>query len=237
MKRKVNRKRMCLVQFEKMVVCIDGPSGSGKSTVAKFLSDCLDVHYLDTGAMYRAVAFKVLQDGVDLSIEETLKQFLNALNIQIRFLNGKQITLLDGEDITNNLRTEEISIKASDIAKLEKVRLKLVELQRKFARENGCIMDGRDIGTHVLPDAQFKFFLTADIEERVKRRQSEYLLQGRMVAIEQLASSMRKRDEQDAKRTFAPLKKATDAIEIDTTHLSPLEVRDKILKIIKGKMK
>jgi cytidylate kinase len=218
--------------LNKIVIAIDGPSGSGKSTIAKALSKKYSIHYLDTGAMYRAVALKVLKDDIDILNLQQIINTLKSLQLRIDFSKGIQITLLDEEDVTEKIRTEEVSLKASDVATIPEVRLKLVELQRQFGLQNGCVMDGRDIGTYVFPDADYKFYITASIEERAKRRYIEYMEKGLDVNLESIKARLEERDHQDKERNFAPLKKAEDAYEIDTSGLDIEKVLEKICSFI-----
>ncbi len=218
--------------MNKIVIAIDGPSGSGKSTIAKALSKKYSIHYLDTGAMYRAVALKVLKDDIDILNLQQIINTLKSLQLRIDFSKGIQITLLDEEDVTEKIRTEEVSLKASDVATIPEVRLKLVELQRQFGLQNGCVMDGRDIGTYVFPDADYKFYITASIEERAKRRYIEYMEKGLDVNLESIKARLEERDHQDKERNFAPLKKAEDAYEIDTSGLDIEKVLEKICSFI-----
>jgi CMP/dCMP kinase len=186
------------------------------------------VHHLDTGAMYRAVGLKAIRENVDIHHEAQVKNILETLNLKIDFREGIQRTYIDGEDVTGKIRTDELSQKASDVAALLPVRLHLVELQRRFAKENPCVMDGRDIGTFVLPDADVKFYVTASIEERANRRLMEYRKEGQEVHLEQIKQRIKERDAKDEEREIAPLRKAEDAILIDTSGLGLDEVLEKI---------
>ena len=213
-------------------VAIDGPAGAGKSTVAKEVAKLLHITYLDTGAMYRAVALKCLRLGLDPNREEDVLTFLNETDVDIRYRNDAQLVFLDGEDVSAAIRENRISGAASDISRLKPVRLKLVELQRKIAEKQSVIMDGRDIGTYVLPHAKYKFFLTAAPEERASRRYLELLAKGENVRYEQVLADIMTRDENDSKRDFAPLKKAEDAVLIDTSHYTVREVVAKLVETI-----
>ena len=214
-------------------IAIDGPAGAGKSTVAKAVAKELNIIYLDTGAMYRAVALKALQSGLDTKDEEGLESLVKDIDIRIKHVGNEQRIYLDGKDVTGDIRTSEVSIGASNVAVIPAVRIKLVELQRKIAQDNDVVMDGRDIGTYVLPDAKHKFFLTASIEERAKRRYDEMIGKGMLdVTIEQIEKDIAFRDKNDSSRAFAPLSKASDAIEIDTTNLSAQEVVEFVLSRI-----
>ncbi|MBP5308823.1 MAG: (d)CMP kinase, partial [Clostridia bacterium] len=162
-------------------VALDGPSGSGKSTAAKAISNKLNILYLDTGAMYRATALKADKCGVDSLDEDGVSKFIDNIDIKIVYKNGTQHTFLDGEDVSQKIRENHVSMKASNISSLRCVRLKMVELQRKIASEMSCVLDGRDIGSFVLPDAKFKFYVTADVEVRAARRQKELAERGQHV--------------------------------------------------------
>ncbi|MEG1930939.1 MAG: (d)CMP kinase [Anaerovorax sp.] len=214
---------------EMMRIAIDGPSGAGKSTIAKNLAKSLQVDYIDTGAMYRAVAYKIIQQNVDIQDESHLKNLLDTTEID--FFNGNII--LDGQVINDEIRTPEISEMASKCSSRQEVREKLVELQRNMGEKKSIIMDGRDIGTNVLPNAQFKFFLTASSAERAKRRWLELVEKGENVTVDQVEAQIIQRDHTDMTRALNPLKKAHDAVEIDTTGMSVLQVTEKLLTQIR----
>ena len=210
-------------------IAIDGPGGAGKSTIAKQVARALDIDYIDTGAMYRAVGYKLIRDNVDMYDEDALLAMLEATDID--FSGGK--TILDGEDISDRLRTQEISRKASECSALAPVRAKLVELQKKMGSTKSVIMDGRDIGTVVLKDAELKIYLTASAEERAERRYKELLLKGEDISYEKVLADMQERDYNDMHREITPLRKADDAIELDTTGMSIDEVTEYILRKVK----
>lgn len=212
-------------------IAIDGPAGAGKSTIAKEIAKALKIVYLDTGAMYRAAAYKAVQLGMDLSDKDSLLSLADKLNIDVIYENNDQRIILDGKDITGMIRTPEISKAASAVAAIPAVRLKLVEIQRSIAKRVSVVMDGRDIGTYVLPAADVKIFLTASAEERANRRFEELTNKGMNVSFEDILKDMEERDLNDSNRAFAPLKKAEDAVEIDTTKMSVQEVIDRILQI------
>lgn len=220
-----------------MNIAIDGPAGAGKSTIAKKLSARLGFLYLDTGAMYRAVALKVLREGIDFNDEAKINSVVKNISIRIAYENGAQKIFADGEDVSEKIREHAVSSAASKVSALPCVRIKLVELQREIAKQTDTILDGRDIGTYVLPNAEFKFFLTASVDERAKRRYDELVQKGAECSLEQIKSDMAARDYNDSHREFAPLKKADDAIEVDTTHMSIEEVAEHMLNIINGKRK
>ncbi len=210
-----------------MQIAIDGPAGSGKSTVAKIIAQELGFIYLDTGAMYRAVAWACIKGNIQLSGIDITEDFLKAIDIQFR--NNK--IFLNDIDVTTHIRTQEVHNMVSDVAKNQIVRQDLVIRQREIASENDVVMDGRDIGTVVLPYAQLKIFLTASIDARAKRRYDEMKLKGDNVSLEEIKKSMEKRDLQDTTRKYSPLKQASDAILIDTSEMSIDEVVEKILSL------
>ena len=215
-------------------IAIDGPAGAGKSTVAKTISKNLGIIYLDTGAMYRAVALKAIRSGLDTKDADALAGLVKDIDIRIEYNNGEQRIFLDGVDVSGEIRTPEVSIGASNVAVIPAVRIKLVELQREIAENNNVVMDGRDIGTYVLPDARYKFFVTASLEERAKRRYEELLAKGMIGAVyEDVMQDIAFRDQNDSSRAFAPLSRASDAVEIDTTCMNPEQVADRILSFIK----
>ncbi len=200
-------------------IAIDGPSGAGKSTLAKAIAKELHIHYLDTGAMYRGVAYAALQAGVDIADAGKVEAFLHTLDIQTIYVQDEQRVLVNGENVMPFIRTPEVSKGASDISAHPCVRLKLVAMQREVAKLYDVVLDGRDIGTFVLPDAKYKFFITADVEERARRRYDEMIKSGMPADLQKVLDDMRQRDFNDSSRSLAPLKKADDAILIDTTRL------------------
>ena len=209
-----------------MIIAIDGPAGSGKSTIAKLIADDLGLVYLDTGAMYRLVTLKALNEGI-LGDFEKIKKMLNNLNIDIKE-NG---FYLDNVDVSDEIRKPIVSENVSDIAAIREVREKMVDLQRKFSESKNVILDGRDIGTVVFPSADVKIFLVADAKERANRRYKELVKKGENVKIEEIYENILKRDEIDSTRKESPLKKAEDAIEVDTTSKNIEEVKNEILNI------
>ena len=213
-------------------VAIDGPAGSGKSTVAKKLAEDYRILYLDTGAMYRACALKVLREKIDLNHESEICTLMQGLSLDVVYEHGVQKTILDGEDVSEEIRKPEVSMAASTVSKYRCVRTKMVEKQREIAAKTSCVLDGRDIGTFVLPEADFKFFLTASAEVRAKRRYDELTAKGFSVDYEALKKEIVLRDEQDSSREFAPLKQARDAVLIDTSDMTVEEV----LRTIKSNM-
>ena len=218
-------------------VAIDGPAGAGKSTISKVVAKKLGLIYVDTGAMYRAVAFYAIQNGMDTKNSDgALEASLDKISIDIAYQDGEQHIYLNGEDVSGLIRTPEVSMGASNVATLPCVRLKLVEIQREIAKKQRVIMDGRDIGTYVLPDADIKIFLTASVEARAKRRHKELIEKGTSVSYEEVLLDMQKRDLNDSTRAFAPLKQADDAVLIDTTEYDFDASVNKILSHIKENM-
>lgn len=209
--------------LRRYAVALDGPSGSGKSTVAKLLSKELGVLYLDTGAMYRACALKALSEHCDFT-EQSVEKLCSSLDIKVKYEQGAQHTFLDGKDVSDEIRRNEVSMAASKISAFRCIREKMVEMQRRIAGEQTCILDGRDIGTAVLPNAEFKFYITADAAVRAERRYKELLAKGESVDLEKLREEIEARDRNDSTREFSPLRKADDAVLIDTSGLTIEEV-------------
>lgn len=219
--------------MEKIIrIALDGPSGSGKSTIAKRLSKKLNILYLDTGAMYRATALKALSLGIDTLDENGVSTFIDNIDLEIKYVDGAQHTMLDGEDVSEKIREPHVSMAASNISSLKCVRHKMVEMQRKIAKSLSCVLDGRDIGSFVLPDADFKFYITASVDVRADRRFKELTLKGHKVDYEQLKAEIEQRDYNDKTRDFSPLIKADDAIEIDTSFMNVEQVIGKVLSYI-----
>ena len=198
-------------------VAIDGPAGAGKSTIAREVSKRLGFIYIDTGAMYRAVALYAILNDIDTKDKESICLMLPDINLDIKHDNGSQSDFLNGKDVTVSIRIEDVSVAASNVAVIPEVRLKLLDLQRQLAQKHSVIMDGRDIGTYVLPNADIKVFLTASAKERAGRRYLELTEKGQKCDFEDVLKDMEYRDKNDSTREFAPLKQADDAIIIDTT--------------------
>ena len=215
-----------------MIIAIDGPAGSGKSTIARLIAKDKGLIYLDTGAMYRLVTLKALNKGIlgnnDLNYLEEIKKLLDNLNIDIKE-NG---FYLDNVDVSEEIRKPIVSENVSDVAAIREVREKMVDLQRKFSESKNVVLDGRDIGTVVFPNADLKIFLIADAKERAKRRYKELVEKGENVEIEEIYENILKRDKIDSTRKESPLKKAEDAIEVDTTSKNVEEVKNEILRMI-----
>lgn len=214
-------------------IAIDGPAAAGKSTVAKIVAEKLNYIYIDTGAMYRALTLKALNKALDLSNEKAVLELLLETNIELKNDQHGQRVYLDSQDVTEEIRYQEVSTKVSYIAKLTSIRKEMVKRQQDLAKNLGVVMDGRDIGTHVLPDAEVKIFLIASVDERAKRRHDENISKGLPSELEQLKKEIQKRDEIDSNRETAPLVKAEDAIEVNTTALSIDEVVHRILEEVK----
>lgn len=221
---------------KKLSIAIDGPAAAGKSTVAKIVAEKLSYIYIDTGAMYRALTYKAIANRINLEDEEALLGVL--LNTEIKLVPSEkgQLVYLNKEDVTDAIRTSQVTNSVSFVAKQEKVRKEMVKRQQEFATEGGVVMDGRDIGTHVLPNAEVKVFLLASVEERAKRRHSENVEKGFPSDLDQLKEEIARRDKIDSERAFAPLKKADDAVEIDTTSLTIADVVGKIMDLVHERM-
>jgi CMP/dCMP kinase len=213
-------------------IAIDGPAAAGKSTVAKVVAERLSYIYIDTGAMYRALTLKCMNEDVNLQDEEKVKAILPTTNITLVPSSEGQQVILDGLNVSDEIRTARVTNNVSHIAKLSAVREEMVKRQQMLAENGGIVMDGRDIGTHVLPNAEVKIFMLASVEERAKRRYEEEISKGYSSDLEVLKKEIAARDKIDSEREVAPLKKADDAIEIDSTLLSIDEVVNKIMNII-----
>jgi len=217
-------------KLHKMQITIDGPAGAGKSTVAKRIAKRLNLFYIDTGAMYRAIAYKALKNEIPLEDEHSVSQIANTTEVVLDH-SEEGMVWCDGENVTLEIRSPEISRAVSTVAAYVGVRERLVELQRREAERGGVVMDGRDIGTHVLPEASLKIFLTATLQERANRRWMELVKAGENVLFEEVAQDMQKRDRQDTEREVSPLEPAQDAVILDTTGLSVEEMVAKIVAL------
>ena len=218
-------------------VAIDGPSGAGKSTLAKALAEELHILYVDTGAIYRTIGCYARRQGVDAADTQAVISLLPQLKISMRYDDqGLQHMLLQNEDVTHEIRLPEMSLYASAVSAIPEVRTFLLEMQRSFARTSSVIMDGRDIGTVVLPDAQVKIFLQADVEIRARRREEELLQRGTPVRFEQVLAEMKERDYNDTHRAAAPLRPAPDAVVVDTSHLDFQQSKERLLEIIRERV-
>lgn len=216
-----------------MKVAIDGPAGAGKSSIAKAVSKKLGFVYIDTGAMYRAVAVYAIENGIEIKEENFTQEVLDDIKIDIAYEDGTQKIYLLGKDVSERIREADVSIGASNVAVIPAVRLKLVELQRTLAEKTSVIMDGRDIGTYVLPDAEVKIFLTASSDVRAKRRLLEMKEKGMEADFETVKRDIEYRDKNDSEREFAPLRQAEDAVLVDTSDMTIEEVVDRITGIIR----
>lgn len=215
-----------------ITVTLDGPSGSGKTTIAKSLANKLGYLYVDTGAMYRAVAYYMLDKGIAVDDDTRVESCLADIKLNLKVEDGEQRVILNGNDITGSIRTPEISMAASTVSKNREVRLKLVAMQRELAAVNNSIFDGRDMGSFVLPDADYKFYITADVDTRAKRRYLELKVK-QSITLEEVKADMIARDEQDSSRAFAPLVIPQGAFVIDTTNMTIDEVENLILERVK----
>lgn len=219
--------------MKKIIVAVDGPAGAGKSTLSKAAARKLGLTYIDTGAMYRACALMALETGVDVRNETApLHRMFDEFELKLKNEDGEERVILNDVDITREIREPHISIGASYISAIPYVRDKMVELQRKTAETESVLMDGRDIGTNVFPNADVKIFLTADVEKRAERRYKELLEKGENVTLEDVKADIKKRDENDSSRSYAPLRKADDAIVVDTSGLTISESLDKLISVI-----
>lgn len=217
-------------------IAIDGPAGAGKSTIAKKVASTLGYIYVDTGALYRTVGLAVLRAGVSVKDAEQLKELLSDTSVDIKYIDGAQHVMLNGEDVSTLIRTPEVSMAASDVATVPIVREFLFSLQQSMAKKYNVVMDGRDIGTVVLPNAQVKIFLTASAEIRAKRRYDELIEKGQDVCFDDVYKDLKERDYQDANRAVAPLKQAPDGVLADTGELSLEQSVELVLSIIKNKI-
>lgn len=214
-------------------IAIDGPAGAGKSTIAKRVAEKLNIIYVDTGALYRALAYHVLQSKVNADDEAAVETACRPVAIDLRFSDGRQLIYLNGEDVTSFLRTEEVGNTASRVSAYPYIREKLLDLQRILARENDVVMDGRDIGTNVLPDAGLKIFLTASVDTRAERRFEELKQKGEHPDLDVIKQDIENRDTADRTREHAPLRQAEDAVLIDSSDMTIEEVTENILALIK----
>ncbi len=216
--------------MRRIIIAIDGPAGSGKSTTARLVAQKLGYTYIDTGAMYRALTLKVLESNVDPNDEDSIVKLAENTKIELVYENGNLKVILDEHDVSDKIRTPEVTSLVSIVSAHPKVRDIMVKKQRELGKNGGVVIDGRDIGTVVFPNADLKIFMTADVKERAKRRQKELRTQGFEIEIEKLIKEIEERDELDSNREVAPLKKADDAIEIDTTNLTIDEQVEIVLK-------
>ena len=219
-----------------LAIAIDGPSGAGKSTIARLLAADLRFIYVDTGALYRAVGYTMLQEGIDPADAAAVEERLPELQVELRYVDGVQRVFVNDQDVSDCIRTPEVSMAASAVSALPAVRQFLLQLQRDLAASSNVIMDGRDIGTVVLPDAGLKIFLTASPEERARRRYLELQEKGADTTLEAVLEDMRQRDHNDSNRAAAPLKAAEDAVMVDTTGCSLEEAVERMKKLAKERI-
>lgn len=218
-----------------LIIAIDGPSAAGKSTLAKRLAKDLGFTYLDTGAMYRALALKVLSEGIDIGNDAALPELINRTEIDLAETGGKLKVLLDGEDVSEKIRTPEVSQMASKTSALKVVRHWMLVLQRALGQRGNVVAEGRDIGTVVFPDAEVKIYLDASVQERARRRVEELRKTGRQVSLDETLREMGERDKRDSERDLAPLRKANDAIAIDSTSLDAEALARRVMQEIHKK--
>ena len=216
-------------------VAIDGPAGAGKSTIAKSVAAELNFIYVDTGAMYRAIALYLIRNGIKAEESAKISEKCKEAQVSIQYVDGKQVVLLNGEDVNPYIRTEEVGNMASASSTNPDVRAQLLDLQRDLAAKNDVIMDGRDIGTNILPGAQVKIYLTASIEVRAKRRYNELIAKGLECDLKEIEKDIAERDERDMNREIAPLKQAEDAVFLDTSDMGIEEVKNTIIDLIRSK--
>ncbi len=214
-----------------IIVAIDGPAASGKSTAAKRLAKALGFLYLDTGAMYRAITYTVLKKNIFDNLEKIFELVKN-LELKLKFEDGVTRVFVDGEEVTNQIRTPEVSGKVSEISRIPEVRAEMVKLQRKLAEQGDLVAEGRDITTVVFPEADVKIFMTASLDERARRRFKEHQERGEQVTYEEVKENLVKRDKIDSSREVSPLRKAEDAVELDTTNLSVDEELQRMIELV-----
>ena len=217
-------------------IAIDGPGGAGKSTIAKAAAKELGFIYVDTGALYRSVGLYALRNGIKTDCADEVVPVLSEITVELKFIDGSQRVYLNGEDVSEDIRTPEASMAASNVSAIQQVRDFLFDLQRDIANANNCIMDGRDIGTVVLPDAQVKIFLTASVEERAKRRYIQLTEKGQDVKYEDVLKELEERDYQDSHREIAPLKPAENSVIVDTSDINLEQSIDTVVNVIRERI-
>lgn len=216
-----------------LTIAIDGPAGAGKSTIAKNLAKQFDIIYVDTGAMYRAVAFYMMSHKVPLADETAVVKAMSDIKIELKFIEGSQVVILNDQDVTTAIRRQEVGENASKVSAYLSVRQQLVEMQQAMAEKTSLVMDGRDIGTHVLIKATLKIYLSADVMVRAKRRYDELVSKGERADLANIAKEISDRDYRDMNREHAPLKQAEDAVLVDTSYMSINEVTNHIIQLVK----
>ena len=217
------------------IVAIDGPAGTGKGTVTKVIAEKMNLVNIDTGATYRCVALEMLNKGISLEDEEKIKSMLDTIRIEFKNVGGNQLVYLNGQDVTNEIRSKRVTECVSQVSAIKRVRLSMANLQREMGLKQDSIMEGRDIGTYVFPNANVKIYLDADVEERAKRRFIQNKEKNIDMSYEEILENIKMRDANDKAKEIGALKVADDAIVIDTTHLTIDEVVNKIINIIKSK--
>lgn len=219
-----------------IIIAIDGPAGSGKSSTAKEVARRLGFTYIDTGAMYRSVTLEIIRRKIDICDEDQVEKIVRESRIQFQWIDNKHHILLNGEDISDEIRSSDVASLVSPVSAIAGVRKILAERQRQMAQDDNIVMEGRDIGTNVFPDADFKFYMDADIRVRAERRIKDYQTIGQKLTVAEIVRELEKRDKIDSSRLHSPLKKADDAIIIDTTNLSFEEQVEEIVKIVQNKI-
>jgi len=218
-----------------MIVAIDGPAASGKSTTAKMVAKKLKMTYLDTGAMYRAVTLALLRSNTDLDDYDSVCQVVDELELDIYDQGAKTVVRLDGEDVSQAIRSMQVTENVSAVSAVKYVREAMVEIQRNIGKKTNCVVEGRDIGTVVFPDAEFKIFMVADVKMRAERRLKELHEMGENRSLQEVLADLKRRDEKDSTRAHSPLQKADEAIEIDTSMLSIDQQVEKIINLVREK--
>ena len=219
-----------------IIIAIDGPAGSGKSSTAKEVARRLGFTYIDTGAMYRSVTLEIIRRKIDICDEDQIEKIARESCIQFQWIDNKYHILLNGEDVSDEIRSSDVASLVSPVSAIAGIRKILAERQRQMAQDDNIIMEGRDIGTNVFPDADFKFYMDADIRVRAERRIKDYQAIGQKLSVAEIVRELEKRDKIDSSRSHSPLKKAEDAIIIDTTNLSFEEQVEEIVKIVQNKI-
>jgi len=216
-----------------MIVAIDGPAASGKSTTAKMVAKKLEMTYLDTGAMYRAVTLALLRSNTDLDDYDSVCHVIDELELDIYDKGSKTIVKLDGEDVSQAIRSMPVTENVSAVSSMKYIRQTMVEIQRNIGKKTNCVVEGRDIGTVVFPDAEFKIFMVADVNMRAERRFKDFYEMGENRSFQEVLADLKRRDEKDSTRAYSPLQKADEAIEIDTSMLSIDQQVEKIINLVK----